>query len=205
MTSTFTSYTTDTANVPTISTFEYNTTITSVRDTTIIPTFVPTFARGQCDASGQFSSACNCWANATAANTTLPRPTVTETATVYAEVGCGPAATNVAGGNGTHFPCSRQWGTCSCLFSDDEEVCVRVGTFDGGRNLTAGPCDAVKECDAFGGCEDEDHICVFDGSCGCGKRRCYKAAPNGCDYQGLPIEEIDMLKQAGAKGIYMAK
>lgn len=52
-----------------------------------------------------------------------------------------------------------------------------------------GPCADFDECDAEGGCKD-GFACVYDGSCKCGKRRCYKAAPNGCDYQGLPIDDF---------------
>lgn len=162
---------------------------------TVTPTAIPSFATGHCSEADQFSSACACWGNVTGGTTTLSQPTVTATTIVYSDVGCGPAATAVAGVNGTHFPCSRRWGTCSCLFSGENEVCVRVGTFESGRNLTSGPCDTAKECDPFGGCEDEGHICVHDDSCGCGKRRCYRAAPEGCDYQGLPIEEIMVLKE----------
>lgn len=51
-----------------------------------------------------------------------------------------------------------------------------------------GPCEKSKECNARGGCDEKGMICVYDGSCKCGKRRCYKAAPRGCEYQGLPMD-----------------
>lgn len=74
---------------------------------------------------------------------------------------------------------------------------MRVGPFvgPGNGNMTSGPCAEAKECDARGGCEDEGHVCVFDGSCGCGKRRCYRAARDGCEYQGLPMEEAFEMKK----------
>lgn len=82
---------------------------------------------------------------------------------------------------------------CSCLRSGEQDVCVRIGAFFGDRAGSAGgnvtgPCAANKECGVDDEC-DPGFICVYDGSCACGKKRCYRAAPNGCDYQGLPIGE----------------
>lgn len=71
---------------------------------------------------------------------------------------------------------------------------MRVGPFGGMYgNLNRGPCQEGEECDAQGGCQ-EGHVCVFDASCKCGKRRCYRAARDGCEYQGLPMEEAVELK-----------
>lgn len=163
------------------------------RNNTIVPTSVPTFAANNCAGAGQFSSACKCWASVTAQNTTMAASTATVTTTRWHDIACGPAATGVVPGNGTYFPCSRQWGTCSCLKSGDDDVCVRIGPFLGsiGTNMT-GPCGDYDECDMDEGCPSE-HICVYDGSCRCGKRRCYRAAPRGCEYQGIPMDEV-MLK-----------
>lgn len=84
---------------------------------------------------------------------------------------------------------------CSCLRSGDQDVCVRVGRFpddiaSGGMRNATGPCAANKECGIDEEC-DAGFICVYDGSCACGKKRCYRAAPDGCGYQGLPIENED--------------
>lgn len=77
---------------------------------------------------------------------------------------------------------------CSCLRTDkDGDVCVRIGDYGNGK-YGSGPCEKSKECNAKGGCDEPGMMCVYDGSCKCGKKRCYKAAPNGCDYQGLPME-----------------
>lgn len=126
----------------------------------------------------------------TARNTTLPASTATVTSTVWHDIACGPAAPAVVPGNGSYFPCSRQWGTCSCLRSGAEDVCVRVGPFMGSEGNMTGPCADFDECDVDEGCPSQ-HVCVYDGSCLCGKRRCYKAAPRGCEYQGLPIDELE--------------
>ncbi|KPM37579.1 hypothetical protein AK830_g8998 [Neonectria ditissima] len=52
-----------------------------------------------------------------------------------------------------------------------------------GANVTS-PCAAHGECDADGQC-GTGYMCVYDGSCACGKRRCYEAAPSGCNVQML--------------------
>lgn len=159
---------------------------------TITPESVPTFAAKECPSAGQFSSACACWANITAATTTLARSTATTTTTTYLDVGCSPAATAVS--KSAQFPCSRQWGMCSCLRSEEDgDVCVKVGQFGmgGGPGYGSGhgPCEKSKECNAKGGCDDPGMMCVYDGSCKCGKRRCYKAAPRGCEYQGIDMDD----------------
>lgn len=155
---------------------------------TIVYGPVPAFATAQCPEAGQFASACRCWASVSTRTMAVSASTVTTTTTAWHNVGCGPAATAV-GSKSSFFPCSRQWGTCSCLKSGVQDICVRIGPFLGeGRNMT-GPCADFDECDAEGGCKD-GFACVYDGSCKCGKRRCYKAAPNGCDYQGLPIDDF---------------
>ncbi|CAH0037589.1 unnamed protein product [Clonostachys solani] len=182
-----------------LSSFRANATETvpySGYDQTVVPSMVPTFATSQCPEPGRFSSACSCWASVTASTTTMSAPTVTVTATRVDDVGCGPAATAVAPGNGSYFPCSRQWGTCSCLKSGNQAVCVRVGPYLGdGRNMT-GPCGDFDECDSDGNCRN-GYLCVFDASCECGRRRCYRAAPKGCDYQGLPPDEVNLKTQLG--------
>ncbi|CAM1504263.1 Fc.00g018540.m01.CDS01 [Cosmosporella sp. VM-42] len=171
------------------------TSLTRDHNETIRPTRVPTYATGHCPSSGQYSSACSCWTAVTPSTTTLPTPTVTMTTTRYFDVACEPAATGVSGAD--RFPCSAQWGMCSCLKSGEQDVCVRVGAFTGDRggggNVT-GPCAANKECGVDDECEAR-HICVYDGSCACGKKRCYRAAPNGCGYQGLPIDDGDDTKR----------
>ncbi|KAH8173919.1 hypothetical protein LIA77_05338 [Sarocladium implicatum] len=190
VTQTITKYTTRgprTTKYPKIRANVANTTIVPEGiETTILPESVPTFAAEQCSSAGQFSSACACWANVTASTTTLPRSTATETTTTYRNVGCGPAATAVS--KSKQFPCSRQWGMCSCLRSEkDGDVCVRVGDYGSGKH-DSGPCENSKECNAKGGCDEPGMMCVYDGSCKCGKKRCYKAAADGCDYQGLPMD-----------------
>ncbi|KAK7210387.1 hypothetical protein V2G26_017565 [Clonostachys chloroleuca] len=165
-------------------------------DQTVVPSIVPTFATSQCPEPSRFSSACSCWVSVTASTTTVSAPTVTVTATRVDDVGCGPAATAVAPGNGSYFPCSRQWGTCSCLKSGNQAVCVRIGPYLGdGRNMT-GPCGDFEECGSDGNCRS-GYLCVFDASCECGRRRCYRAAPRGCDYQGLPPEEVNLKTELG--------
>jgi hypothetical protein len=182
---------TEVTSAPPVTTFR-NTTSEypgSGNDSSIVPTSVPTFATLECPAAGQFSSACKCWASVTAHNTTAPAPTRTATTTIWHNVACGPAATGVFPGNGTYFPCSRQWGMCSCLKSGNDDVCVRVGPLvsNGWQNMT-GPCAEFDECDVDESCPGEQ-VCVYDGSCRCGKKRCYRAAPRGCEYQDLPIDE----------------
>lgn len=187
---TITKYTTEIPDSSTVGSTVNITSTSQSLDQTIVPSAVPTFATNHCSDSGQFSSACACWANATASTITLPVPTVTATQTEYADVSCSPAVTAIGPDAESAFPCSRRWGTCSCLRSGDDEVCVRVGPFLGaGGNMTSGPCSSARECDVDGECE-KGYICIFDGSCGCGKRRCYRAAPRGCEYQGVPIEEF---------------
>ncbi|KAK0384463.1 hypothetical protein NLU13_8549 [Sarocladium strictum] len=161
-----------------------------LKDKITLPSVVPVFASEKCPSAGQFSSACACWTNITASTTTLPRSTSTATRTTYLDVSCSPAATAVS--KAQQFPCSRQWGMCSCLTSEEDgDVCVRVGEFGvggGGYGGGQGPCEKSKECNSKGGCDEKGTICVYDGSCKCGKRRCYRAAPRGCEYQGMPMD-----------------
>ncbi|KAI5462347.1 hypothetical protein BGZ63DRAFT_403582 [Mariannaea sp. PMI_226] len=165
--------------------------------------------RPRCAGIAQFSSACRCWTQITAQTTTLTTPTVTLTTTQYLKVACTPAATSVSGSS--RFQCSVETGMCSCLRpgsgssiglferSQPAGLCVRVAanidTSPGwGANVT-GPCATQSECDAEGACQS-GYACVYDGSCPCGKRRCYAVVPGGCDRHELASVEIKRRKRA---------
>ncbi len=198
VTTTITQFTTDPPRATNKLMVRANTTIGAhIQNETIKPSKIPKYATRACSNAAEYSSACACWDRVAPTKTTLPRSTVTATKTVRGNVSCSPASTAAAGRgkDKAHFPCSRQWGTCSCLYSGNDPVCVRVGSFTSGRGkITKGPCEKAKECNAHGECEDKGSVCVFDDSCSCGKRRCYKAAVGGCDYQHLPFEDFMMMK-----------
>lgn len=66
-------------------------------------------------------------------------------------------------------------------------VCVHVGPYldnEGNDIDGTGPCSRAQECGSDGECDaDQGTVCVYDGSCECGKRRCYKEVSDGCIYQ----------------------
>lgn len=157
----------------------------------------PVLAGAYCPKRGQYSSACRCWTQITARTTTLATPTVTVRTTRYLDIACPPTA--AAATRAARFPCSAGEGMCSCLKAGRDDVCVRVGTqFDDhggwGANVT-GPCAAQNECGADGECE-RGHVCVYDASCPCGKKRCYMGVSKGCEIQGLSVEEDERRKRA---------
>ncbi|KAK7422704.1 hypothetical protein QQX98_001492 [Neonectria punicea] len=174
VTSTLTKYTTK-LPAPTTPGLNTTTTMTPAQVPTLLPRAVPAVAVAHCSNHGQFASACRCWTQITPPNHALAPPVAT--VTHYLDVGCSPSA--------GRFTCSTGHGLCSCLKAGRDDVCVRVNG-GWGANGTS-PCATHGECDADGQC-GKGHICVYDGSCACGKRRCYPAAPKGCNVQMLAVE-----------------
>ncbi|KOS18280.1 hypothetical protein ESCO_002700 [Escovopsis weberi] len=107
---------------------------------------------------------------------------------VCVRVGSGffddPGSTSDSPGDSSDDATFWNEGSAATDLETDED-----GVSTANWNVT-GPCWFARECGVDHSCRGNGNVCVFDGSCACGKRRCYQAIA-GCRGLELPSYEAN--------------